>query len=62
MGLVWDSFAYCPELKGREPGPDRTGKRSSPLFSDPEKGKLLGELESLMRADFSLKFRSSWGN
>lgn len=62
MGLVWGSFAYCPELKCREPGPDRTGKRPSLLFSDCEKGKLLGELESAMRADFSLKFRSSWGN
>ena len=62
MGLVWGSFAYCPELKCREPGPDRTGKRPSLLSSDCEKGKLLGELESAMRAGFSLKFRSSWGN
>lgn len=62
MGLVWNAFAYCPELKSREPGPYRTGKRPSLLVSDPEKGKLLGERESVMRADFSLKFRSPWGN
>ena len=62
MGLVWDSFAYCPELKSKQPRPDRTGKRPSLLVSNPEKGKLLDELESVMRADFSLKFRSSWGN
>lgn len=62
MGLVWDSFAYCPELKSRDPGTDRTGKRPSLLVIDPEKGKLLGELESVMRADFTLKFRRSWGN
>lgn len=60
MGLVWGSFAYCPELKCREPGPDRTGKGDY-CCSVTVKSKLLGELESAMGADFSLKFRSSWG-
>lgn len=61
LGTCLGSFAYCPELKCREPGPDRTGKRPSLLFSDCEKGKLLGELESAMRADFSLKLGVSGG-